>query len=296
MIDIHNHLYFPQYDTDREETIARTFDGGITRMVSVGTELDDWEKALAITEYDERITAAVGIHPHWFTTELEKNKELRKNTEGPKNEILKLEAFIRMHREKIVAIGECGLDYFSRADTPVSEEQKTLQKEGFLEQVKLARELTLPLIIHTRPSVGSMDAYEDMFEILAAVMSEASRQTQLTVILHCYMGDAELTEQFLTLPNVYFSFTGTITYPIKKILEGTKDDPRHVVEMIPFDRILTETDCPFLAPQSHRGGRNEPGYVREVATKIAEIKGVGFDELNDRIEANAQKIFPVKTL
>lgn len=299
MIDIHTHLYFPQYDEDRDETIRRAFDSGITRMISVGTEPDDWEKVLAVTEYDERITAAVGIHPHWYNAELElrmKNKELSKNTEDPKNAILELRECIAKHREKIVAIGECGLDYFSRVDSLVSEEQKIFQKEGFLEQMRLAREFSLPLIIHTRPSAGSMDAYADMFEILAIATNEANQKAQLTIILHCYMGDTEITEQFLTLPNVYFSFTGTITYPAKKVLEETKDDPCRVVRMIPLDRILTETDCPFLAPQSHRGERNEPRYVHEVAVKIAEIKGVGFDEINDCLETNVQRIFPIRTL
>jgi len=294
MIDAHSHVYFPDYDADREETIRRGFAGGMTRMISVATEPDDWEPALSITAYDERIRAAVGVHPQWFNQAV-RNKEYEgRGGVGAVSEqdvMQQLRDYILRNREKVVAIGECGLDYFSRADAPIADEQKAFQQMGFLAQVRLAEELSLPLIIHTRPSVGSMDAYRDMFEILMAIAHEAHQVTKLTAILHCYGGDTELTAQFLTLPNVFFSFTGTITYPVKKVLEGTKDDPRRVVGMIPLERILTETDCPFLAPQSHRGGRNEPSYVSEVVGAVALYQGVSRSQVERQTEANAERIF-----
>ena len=287
MIDVHSHVYFPDYDADREETIRRAFAGGLTGLISVGTEPDDWGQALSITAYDERIWAAVGVHPHWMNAESSgENYELSKDALS--NVVKKLRDFMVENNGKIVAIGECGLDYFSRADAPVSDAQKAFQTEGFLAQVKLAQELGLPLIIHTRPSAGSMDAYADMFEILARGRESG---VNIPAILHCYVGDTIVTEQFLTLPDTYFSFTGTITYPVKKVLEGTEADSRRVVGMIPLERILTETDCPFLAPQSHRGERNEPGYVEGVIKKIAEIKAISTDEVEAIVEGTAKRKF-----
>ena len=280
MIDIHTHLYFPQYDADREETIARAFASGITRMISVGTEPTDWEKAISITAFDERVRAAVGFHPN---AELEiMHQDVGENA---KMRLGELRACIAKNQEKIVAIGECGLDYFVRDGGVVSEEEKTRQKELFAAQIALAQELKLPLIIHTRPSAGSMDAYEDVYSLLHASHSA------LPAILHCYVGDTEVTERFFALSEVYFSFTGNITYPTKKLVVGTKDDLSETVRRVPLERLLTETDCPFLAPQRHRGNRNEPSYVSEVVEKIAEIRGISVDRVRAQVSQNAERIF-----
>ncbi len=244
---------------------------------------------------------------------------------------------------KVVAIGECGLDYFVHqeaesseqrtknseqgtesseqrtknkeqrtreiADAPlavgqlaetavcdqpiISEEQKKIQREGFIAQIDLAQELQLPLIIHCRPSKGTVDAYEDVFEIFQTSLVSQLPVTdyRLPIILHCYMGDTEVTEKFLTLPNVYFSFTGNITYPTKKVLVGTRNDLTEVVKMIPIERILAETDCPYLAPVPHRGKRNEPAYVVSVVEKIAEIKGVSREVVEQTVAMSAKRIF-----
>lgn len=280
MIDIHTHLYFPQYDTDRSETIRRAFDAGVRYMVSVGTEPDDWEQARGIAQRDGRIGLAVGIHPNQGIRS--KEYEVRENTGV---QIQSLKEFITANRGEVVAIGECGLDYFSRDGVLMTEDQKTFQKERFVAQIGLAQELNLPLIIHTRPASGSMDAYEDILSLLSA------SYFSLPVILHCYMGDTEVTRKFLELPDVSFSFTGNITYPAKKPLVGTRDDLGETVKMIPVDRILTETDCPFLAPQAHRGRRNEPAYVSEVVRRIAELKGVSIDDIEGATEKNAERIF-----
>jgi len=280
MIDIHTHLYFPQYDADRDETIRRAFAGGMTRMVSVGTEPDDWDQAMAMTEYDPRIQAAVGLHPNHEARGMEYG--VRENTEM---HIQALRKCITANREKIVAIGECGLDYFVRDGGMVSSEEKARQEALFLAQIELAQELHLPLIIHTRPSAGSMDAYERVFSLLRTSYSV------LPAILHCYMGDTEVTERFLELSNVVFSFTGTVTYPVKQVLRGTKSDSAEVVKMIPLERILTETDCPFLAPQSHRGERNEPSFVSEVVARIADFKVISSDQVVEQVTKNANALF-----
>lgn len=269
MIDIHTHLYFPQYDTDRIDTLKRAFDVGLDMMISVSTSPSDHQKALSIAAMDERVFAAVGLHPHHFNDhgvdDLEKDiLELRDLANG---------------NSKIVAIGECGLDYFSHTDAPVTEEQKRWQKEGFEAQVRLAQELGLPMILHCR------DAYEDVLEVIR----EIGGRTKF--ILHCYMGDVEVTEKFLTISNVYFSFTGNITYPVKKVFDGTKDDIRETVKLIPLERLFTETDCPFLAPVPYRGERNEPLYVAEVVKKVAELHRISVQEVSDAVSRNKDALF-----
>lgn len=283
MYDIHTHLYFESYDKDREVVIARAKALGIEKMIVVGCTTGESLRAVELAEEHPELFASVGIHPHTFNefgiSHLESwTKELR---ELAKN-------------KKVVAIGECGLDYYlpgnqkaiSSEQKTVSQEQKTCQKEGFQQQIALAEELALPLIVHTRPSLGSMDAYEDMFEILKPRLS-----TREAVILHCYMGDTEITKKFLEIPNLFFSFAGNITYPVKKALIGSKDDLGETVKLVPLDRILAETDCPFLSPQSHRGERNEPAYVVSVVEKIALLKETTAQTTETVIQKTVQKVF-----
>ena len=332
MIDIHTHLYMPQFDEDRDEVIKRAFDAGITMMISVSTEPTDHLQAIAITEKDERIFASVGLHPHYFNQQItHNNKQLTINNKQTTSSdghpeysrlrvassfsggarisdssaavgMIQREVFASTQEQlikdidelralaqknpKIIAIGECGLDYFSHTDEPITDEQKAWQKEGFGAQIGLAHELLLPVIIHCR------NAYEDVFEILRQAQNDNARTSCDTVyILHCYMGDTEVTQKFLALPNVFFSFTGNITYSVKKALEGTKDDIRETVKMIPIERLLMETDCPFLAPMPHRGKRNEPRFVAEVGKKIAQIHECSVSDITETMERNLDRIF-----
>jgi TatD DNase family protein len=273
MIDIHTHLYFPQYDVDRDEVLRRAFETGLERMICVGTEPEDWPKALGVSRRDERISVALGVHPHYFN---------QHGTGNLKRIITVLKEFTERDRDKVVAIGECGLDYFSHTETPISDEQKQWQREGFLAQLALAQELDLPMIIHCR------DAYEELLRIL----KEHGEETRF--VLHCYMGDVVVTQHFLELPNVYFSFTGNITYPVKKVLVGTEHDLHETVRTVPLERMLTETDCPFLAPHPHRGTRNEPAYVALIVQKAAELKGVSGEMLSEAVARNAETIFGKK--
>lgn len=278
MLDIHTHLYFPQYDTDRSDVLSRAFSSKITTMISVSTEPDDHAQALEIASLDDRIFASVGLHPHTLNDHFE--------DESWKNTALLELAYLIHANKKIIAIGECGLDYYSHTIDLITDAQKKWQKSGFISQLQLAKKYELPVIIHCR------DAYEDLF----AILSEATKdqgQHQQQFVIHCYMGDVEVTQQFLTLPHVYFSFTGNITYPVKKIFEGTKNDPAEVVRCIPLERMFIETDCPFLAPVPHRGKRNEPSFVVEVAKKIAEIKQVDQRLFEDILEQSAKKVFGI---
>ncbi len=294
MFDIHAHLYWDSYDADRDRVIERAFAAGVERIICVGTTIEESRQAIAIAEKYEHIFAAVGLHPHFYN-EASENPDFKTQTSDQprcaqhtfQTEIEELRVLAK--HPKVVAIGECGLDYFSRDPLcPVTDEQKAIQREGFLAQMAIAEEFHLPLIVHTRPSLGSMDAYEDVFEILKNLNPQSPT---LHPVLHCYQGDTEVTEKFLGLPHVYFSFAGNITYPVKKALLGTKDDLSAVVRLVPLERLFVETDAPFLAPQGHRGERNEPAFVIATAEKICELKQCNVSVLEASLGQNALAVF-----
>jgi TatD DNase family protein len=302
MIDIHTHLHFKDYDADRDAVIARAREAGVEKMILVGTDLESSRAAVELAEKHDFLFASVGVHPHSFNEiegEITNTKSQMPNKAQIQNSKFQTEidGICELARHpKVVAIGECGLDYFVRKGQgtrsmeqgTISSRQKTIQREGFLAQMDIAKELGLPLIIHTRPSVGTMDAYEDVFEIL---LDSKFKIQNSKFVLHCYQGDTEITKKFLGLPNVYFSFAGSITYPVKKALVGTKDDPAEVLRMIPMERIFVETDCPYLAPQPMRGSRNEPAYVTMTAERMAETKGTDVKELELAVNRGFPRVF-----
>lgn len=203
MQDIHTHLYWESYDADREEVLARAKEAGVTEMLVVGTSISENEKALLLTDTESYLFASVGIHPN----------EFREKGSVPQNwlEVLQTQA----EHEKVVAIGECGLDY-SESHGSITETEKELQRESFQKQIALAIQLNLPLIVHCRSTHSETDdAYRDVLKILKDRSSELE-----AVILHCYMGSQSVTEEFLQLPNIYFSFTGNVTYPREASNEG----------------------------------------------------------------------------
>lgn len=307
MLDIHAHLFWKSYDADRDAVISRARAAGVTKMICVGTEPEDNPQAIAVAEQYEGVYASVGIHPHYFNENIFLCHSREGGNPGNKEDsgswvkpgMTELDGLINNLRElakhkKVVAIGECGLDYYSHDKKKViTDEQKALQKEGFLAQLELARELELPIIIHTRPSVGTMDAYDAVFEILKSKIPArpAGGINLKSAVLHCFVGDTEITKKFLELPKVYFSFTGNVTYPVKKALLGTKNDLTETVKLVPLERIFTETDCPFLAPQGKRGERNEPAFVVETAQFLATLKRISVDELNQKVTENGERVF-----
>lgn len=298
MYDIHTHLYWDTYDKDREAVLKRAKEAGVEKMLVIGCTVEESEQAVKLAEKYPELFASVGIHPHEFKEE----KDLENLAE-------KISALEKMAQErKVIAIGECGLDYYVRKENEkpqqtyvgrttdsFSDGKKTLQKEGFSKQLDLTEKLKLPVIVHCRParndsqakrSDSGGDAYGDMFEIL-----KSKNQAISAFILHCYMGDTEITKQFLEIPNVYFSFTGNITYPVKKDRMGTKDDLAETVKLIPLERIFTETDCPFLAPQEKRGERNEPAWVVAVAERIASLHATDKAQIEKATAENFEKVF-----
>jgi len=223
----------------------------------------------------ENIYAAVGLHPDNVKEEcfdLAKYRELARN-------------------KRVVAIGETGLDYHRINDQgPII---KNLQKELFLKHLELARELELPIILHCRGSKESpRGAYEELMEILqAAAVKTGQANCEPRAVIHCFSADWEIAQKFLNL-GFYLGFTGNITYPVKKP-DAPAAQLLAVVKNAPLDRILTETDCPYLAPQSARGQRNEPQYVRFVLEKIAEVKNLSFGEAEEITVQNAEALFKI---
>lgn len=275
MHDIHTHLYWHTYDVDRDAVLERARAAGIDKIFVVGCTVEESRQAVDLAQKHENVYASIGIHPNEWNQE-----------SGVKNpETLKRELQALAQANKVVAIGECGLDYYRHGHPElITFEDKQRQKEGFNLQLELARALKLPVIIHCR------DAYQDMYQILSEHTSQFSIYDSV-FILHCYMGDTEVTREFLKLSHVYFSFTGNITYPIKKRVAGTKNDLTETVKLVPLERMFTETDCPFLTPQGRRGERNEPAYVAEVVAKVAELHGKTAREVERAIENNVRKTF-----
>jgi len=281
MIDTHAHLDFSQFDQDREEVIARFFESGGRAIINIGVDLEHSRKSIEIAEKHKNIFASVGLHPDFFM------EHRTWNMEQIFGELEKL-----ARNKKVAAMGETGLDYYSHTDNPIIDAEKENQKAGFIEQIKLAQELNLPVIVHCR------DAWEDLYKIIFKVRPFPSRkqvagipQGQTFFVLHCYSGEKRDTEKFLKLPNVYFSFSGNITYPKPK---ERAEKLSEAIKMIPLDKIMLDSDAPFLAPQEVRGKRNEPINVLYIAKKIAEIKGLGTEIVLRATDENAVKFFGLK--
>ena len=272
MIDSHAHIHDKQFDVDRDEVVRRALEAGVSKMITIGTDIEESRSAVALAERYGSIFAAVAVHPEEYSKF--PTEDVRK---GWKDEIARL-----AERSKVVAIGECGLDYHAFGGVPITEEQKEIQKSGFRDHLDIATHVGKPVVIHARESYG------DISRMVRECVNEIP-----FFVLHCYQGDAEATKTFLELSNrIFFSFAGNITYPVKKVLVGTKDDIRESIAIIPIERILTETDCPYLAPQAFRGNRNEPAYVAEVVRKLSEVKGISFDKVDQSLGENVRKCFP----
>ena len=263
--DAHCHVNFVAYKEDREETILRAKEAGVAMNV-VGTQVDTSEDAVALAEKYENVYATIGLHPIHTSRSYHDTKELG---EGGKEFTSRGEVFDAAAYEKlgnsprVVAIGECGLDYY-RSD----EHTKELQKKVFIEHIELANKLGKPLMLHIR------NAYDDALEIL---------KTHARVIgdTHFFAGNWETAKKFLDL-GFTLSFTGVLTFT---------HDYDEIVRNTPLDMLLSETDAPYVTPEPHRGKRNEPAYVVEVVKKIAEIKGVPLQETQEHLLQNAGRVF-----
>jgi len=253
LIDTHCHLDFPDFDAERDELVARAHEAGVRQMVTISTRVRKLDVLLALTERYPSVFCSVGTHPNNAGDELD----------------ISADDLVRLaeSHEKIVAIGEAGLDYFY--DTQKPEDQQT----GFRRHIEAARRTQLPLVIHSR------SADEDM----ATILKEESGKGAFPFILHCFSSGAELARTGIELGG-YISFTGIVTFP-------KSEDLREIAMTVPHDRLLVETDAPYLAPKKWRGKRNEPSYVVNTAEVLAETLGVGFGEISRITTENAFRVF-----
>lgn len=255
-IDTHSHYNLAQFDEDREAAIARMVEAEVG-TICVGVDLETSKLAVEIAVANESIWAIVGQHPTEWAQEFDE-AEFAALAEG----------------KNIVAIGECGLDYFR----PEEREHKLEQAVLFRRQIELAIESGLPLMLHIRPEAGTMDAYDDALAILQEYKNAAP---ELMGTAHFFAGDQRIAQGFLGL-GFFISFSGVITF-VKEYEE--------IVAFVPIDRILSETDAPFAAPAPYRGKRNEPAYVTEIVKKIAEIKNLPLVEVQQQLLQNAYALF-----
>jgi TatD DNase family protein len=276
LIDSHSHIHFPGYDEDRADVLARMKNLGVW-SVTIGTTLGTSRGAIACAEANEGIWATVGYHPEHFTSTYEYQGEEDKGIYS----IADLKQ-IAQSSKKVVAIGETGLDFFRIDEGTNIEEGKTKQENGFREQIHLAKELDLPVVIHCR------DALTRLAEI---IQEEKDAGWDVRGVVHCYTGTWEEAQPLIEL-GLHLSFTGIVTFPVKKT-----DDPEkrvhRVIERMPLDRMMIETDAPFLTPIPHRGERNEPVYVEFVARKIAELRGISYEEVAQHTTENAKQLFRI---
>ena len=284
LIDTHSHLDFPDFDADRPEIIQRAFDAGVTRLISIGTTLQTSRAALALADAYPQVYATVGIHP----------SEAKKESNSAIEELAQL-----ARNPKVVAIGECGLDYHrlpSQSSTPFassasvtgtihpgSEEilladadEKNCQAIFFQQQLDLAAQLRLNVVIHQR------DSWEDTITTLKPYTG------RLQAVFHCFSGSLSQAQQLIDMGHSV-SFTGIVTFKNAKELHSC-------VQKIPAGSFFLETDCPYLSPEPHRGKRCEPAYTRWVAEKVASLRGQSLKEIARETTLAAEKFFRLPSL
>ena len=252
LVDHHCHLDFPQFAKDRDGVIARAARAGVGVIVTISTRIRQLPDLIAIAEQYPNVFCSVGTHPHYAHEELDVSVE----------EIVRL-----AEHPKVVAIGEAGLDYFYKRSPPEA------QAEGFRRHIAAARITGLPLEIHTR------QADEDT----ARILEEEHAKGPFPAILHCFTGGRDLAMRALAL-GLTISFTGVITF-------RKSEELRTIVAEVPLDRLLVETDAPFLAPEPYRGKLNEPAYVVHTAEALARVKGVTPQELAKATTENFFRLF-----
>lgn len=266
LIDIHAHLDFKDYDADRAEVIRRAREAECG-VINVGVDLETSKAVIKLAEENELMWATVGLHP---TDADEQGSTLL--TDELWQELEKLAG-----HEKVVAIGECGLDYFKRGGGSLEVGMKEKQKEIFEKQIGIALKVDKPLMIHCRDARPTEQSFGRAYDELLGVLKLHASSSKLRANIHFFAGNLEQAKQFLDL-GFTLSFTGVITFT---------HDYDEVVKFAPLDKILAETDSPFVAPVPYRGKRNEPLYVAEVVKKIAEIKGLPLEEVQAAVLRNA---------
>lgn len=255
LFDSHAHYDDEKFDNDREQVLKEIYNSGVTRLISAGYSTKSSKAAIKIADEHDFIYTTCGISPN----------DIPDSKEELENQLKEIEELLSTSK-KIVAVGEIGFDYYWNQDN------KELQKMAFVEQIKIANKHNLPIVIHTRDAV--MDTLDVLKNIQPAIRPG---------VFHCCPLNPELVKEALKL-GFYISFCGPVTFKNSK-------NAKQIVEMVPFDKMLIETDSPYLSPEPNRGKRNDSRNVRFVAEKIAEYKGVSVEKIAKCTYENAEKVF-----
>ncbi len=252
IFETHAHFDDKRYNEDRDEVIMECFNNDITKIVNIGADMRSSKNSVALAKKYEFVYATVGVHPHDVKNMTEKDLEQLRQWSK---------------EEKVVAIGEIGLDYYYEYS------DKASQRKWFIEQLKLANELDLPVVIHSR------DADNECYEIIKEYRPKAA-------VIHCFAGSKELAKQYIDM-GYYIGVGGVITFKnAKKLVE--------VVKAIPLDKILIETDAPYLTPEPHRGARNTSIYLKYVTEKVANLKEISVENVENTTFDNAMSFYRLK--
>ena len=251
LFDTHAHLHVPEFDADRPEMLARARQAGVTRMLTIGTEVPTSRAAIALAEAEPDVWASVGVHPH-------------DAAEADADVLAEIERLASAPR--VVAVGEIGLDFFRNLSP------RDVQERVFRHLIGLARRVRKPVVVHCR------DAHAEVLAILGE-----ERASEVGGIMHCFSGDVEIARRCLDL-GFLVSLAGPVTYPNARALPD-------VARFVPADRLVIETDCPFLPPQGFRGKRNEPAHLAITAARVAELRGEPLADLAARMSENARALF-----
>jgi TatD DNase family protein len=271
-IDIHGHVNFAVYDGDRKQVIDRAIKAGVA-MITVGTQIDTSRLAVELAHKYDHMYAIVGLHPIHTSKCHHDEQELGVGNKEfvSRGEVVDLDYYYQLAEDpKTVAIGECGLDYYH-----LDPESEIKQREAFLNMIDIANKVNKPIMLHLRNG-SNRSAYLDAYKIL-------KDNAKVKGDLHFFAGSVEEAKPFLDL-GYFFSFTGAITF-------GHNYD--EIIKYIPLDRIMSETDCPYVSPVPNRGKRNEPVNVIDVVKKIAEIRGGDVDVVGDQLFRNAENLLSV---
>ncbi|HXX59142.1 MAG TPA: TatD family hydrolase [Dehalococcoidales bacterium] len=258
LVDTHAHLDMDDFDSDREEMLARARAAGVEKIITVGIDVVSSKKAIELAEKHDRIYAAAGVHPH-DASKIERA------------DIARLRELAQHHR--VVAIGEIGLDFYRN----FSPKEKQVQAVNW--QLDLAADLNLPVIIHARQAAG------DTVNVLTEWVKRSHTAKYMPRgVIHCFSEDETVAQQYLKL-GFFISFAGYVSYPSSKAAR--------VAKSIPLDRIMVETDSPFLPPQQYRGKRSEPAYVAMTANVVANAIGIPVEEFARKTTENAMRLFKI---
>jgi len=253
LFDTHAHLHFPEFDADRAEMLARARQAGVTRMLTIGTEIPTSRAAVALAESEPDVWASVGVHPHDAAeADADVLTEIERLAGGP----------------RVVAVGEIGLDFFRNLSP------REAQERVFRHCIGLARRVRKPVVVHCR------EAHAEVLAILAE-----ERVSEAGGIMHCFSGDVAIARRCLDL-GLLISLAGPVTYPNARALP-------EVARFVPADRLVIETDCPFLPPQGYRGKRNEPAYLALTAARVAELRGEPLEDFARRASDNARRLLRI---